>query len=66
MNVVLNGNSIDVASNISVYEILEVHNINPAQVIVELNKSIAPKDSWNTLILKENDSIEVLRFVGGG
>ena len=66
MKVILNGSPLEVASNITISKILESHNINPAQVIVELNRTIAPKDSWDTLKLKENDSMEVLRFVGGG
>ena len=37
-----------------------------AMVAVELNLDILPRDSFSSTVLKENDCIEVVRFVGGG
>ncbi|EAJ0361111.1 sulfur carrier protein ThiS [Campylobacter lari] len=35
-------------------------------IALELNGEIIPKDKFENLILKENDKIEIVTFVGGG
>ena len=36
------------------------------RVAVELNREIAPRDSWSQTILKDGDRLEIVHFVGGG
>ena len=36
------------------------------RVVVERNLEIVPLDDLEKVILKEGDTVEVLRFVGGG
>lgn len=38
----------------------------PEHIVVEHNFRIAPADEWPDIILKENDNIEIISFVGGG
>ncbi|EAH8849543.1 sulfur carrier protein ThiS [Campylobacter lari] len=35
-------------------------------IALELNGEIIPKDKFENLILKENDKVEIVTFVGGG
>ena len=37
-----------------------------SKVVVERNLNIIPKDSLKNVLLEDEDTIEVLRFVGGG
>ncbi|MBT0824861.1 sulfur carrier protein ThiS [Campylobacter lari] len=35
-------------------------------IALELNGEIIPRDKFEILILKENDKVEIVTFVGGG
>ncbi|EAH5177103.1 TPA: sulfur carrier protein ThiS [Campylobacter lari] len=35
-------------------------------IALELNGEIIPRDQFENLILKENDKVEIVTFVGGG
>ncbi|MCV3377642.1 sulfur carrier protein ThiS [Campylobacter sp. IFREMER_LSEM_CL2194] len=35
-------------------------------IALELNGEIIPRDKFENLILKENDKVEIVTFVGGG
>ncbi|EGK8091341.1 sulfur carrier protein ThiS [Campylobacter lari] len=35
-------------------------------IALELNSEIIPRDKFENLILKENDKVEIVTFVGGG
>jgi sulfur carrier protein len=66
MNITLNGQSEALTAPCSLYDFLRERNLEPAKVIVEHNGNIIPQADWHTLLLKEQDCLEVLRFVGGG
>ena len=40
--------------------------INSQHVAVELNEMIVPKAEYSKTVLKDGDTVEVVRFVGGG
>jgi len=66
MNLKLNGKTVESRENVSLYEFLVSMQFELERLVVELNFEIAPKENWKDIILKENDIIEVLSFVGGG
>lgn len=66
MKVSLNGESIDIENHSTIDSLLLDRNIDSKSVVVEYNLSILKPLEWSNTTLKENDSIEVLRFVGGG
>ncbi len=35
-------------------------------VAVEINENILPRSSYNQAVLKDNDHVEIVQFVGGG
>ena len=61
----VNGEIID-ASGKSIAELLEDMNCPVGRVAVELNEAIVPKSTYGETILKNGDSVEIVRFVGGG
>lgn len=66
MNIRVNGQIENVEHNTTIIDILNQKSLNPENVVVEYNLNIVKSDLWNNTILKENDSLEVLSFVGGG
>lgn len=50
----------------TIIELLELKGIEHEKVIIEYNYDILMREDWKNTILKEEDVIEVLRFVGGG
>ena len=50
----------------TVSEILADMEINSQHVAVELNEMIVPKAEYSKTVLKVGDTVEVVRFVGGG
>ena len=51
------------------YRILELVNdlkIPLKKVAIELNQEIIDKKNINKIILKKNDKIEIVHFIGGG
>lgn len=62
----LNGEKIEFREGMTVSELVAEMGFSEAMVAVELNLDILPKDSFSSTVLKENDCIEVVRFVGGG
>ena len=61
----LNGEYADIAGK-SIAEIVEEFGYNKARVAVELNGAIVPKAKYAETVVKENDTLEVVSFVGGG
>ena len=62
----LNGNSHDIPSDVeNVQQLLGHLNLGDRILIVELNKEIIAKESYNKPI-KDRDQIEIIHFVGGG
>lgn len=61
----INGERTD-ASGKSVAELLEALGYSQQRVAVELNEKIVPKASYSETFVKDGDSVEIVRFVGGG
>ncbi len=66
MNVTINGEKKDVPDHITVLGLLEFLQIRHQRVAVELNETIIKKDRYAQTDLKEDDSLEVVSFMGGG
>ena len=50
----------------SLLELLGTLDINPTRVAVERNRDIVPKREYETTLLADGDTIEIVQFVGGG
>ncbi|MEC7091429.1 MAG: sulfur carrier protein ThiS [Pseudomonadota bacterium] len=66
MNIVLNGEEINIADNLNVMGLIELYELPAIKVAVERNLEIVPKSAYVTTMLKENDKIEIVHFIGGG
>lgn len=62
----LNGQGFQLNKEISLLQFLQENKYDISKIAVELNGSIAPKCTYENIILQETDSLEVVSFVGGG
>lgn len=67
MNVTLNGNKIKVDEDLIVTSLLSSQNVPyPDMVSVQINGDILERETFETTVIKEDDEIEFLFFMGGG
>ena len=62
----VNGKSMDMDEITTISSLLSKLGINEEKVVVELNKEIVIKEEYSKINLQEDDTIEVISFVGGG
>ena len=63
--VTINGKQ-EQAAGMTILAYLQQAGYTPERVVVEKNLEIIPRESLNSNLLEAGDSVEVLRFVGGG
>lgn len=66
MPITVNGQQMDFRSGMTVLALLEDKGLNPATVVVELNGRIIPGDAFAEAQINDDDTLEILGFVGGG
>ena len=66
MQINVNGENKECPTGTSVSKLLESLDIDNRHIAVELNHKIVPRKQFNEKILQENDSLEIVTFVGGG
>ncbi len=66
MQITVNGEKKECPTGTSVSKLLESLDIDNRYVAVELNLKIIPRTQFSEKMLQENDSIEIVTFVGGG
>ena len=62
----LNGKKIQINNNESLKKLVKRLNLPLNKVALELNKKIIDKKKLNLIKLNNNDTIEVVNFIGGG
>lgn len=53
-------------AGMNLLEYLKDAGYQPEKIVVERNLEIIPRDQLQNTVIQDNDSIEVLSFVGGG
>ena len=67
MIITINGKKYsDYQEGITVMELIEKLNLHKKQIIVELNQLALIKIDYQTLSLKDGDSIEIVQIAAGG
>ena len=62
----LNGKKISIKSKYSLLDLLKKYKLSDKKVAVEHNGIIVPKVKYKNKILKNNDKLEIVHFIGGG
>lgn len=66
MTITLNGEDFFLDAPLSLYNLLCNLNVYDKVMAAAVNTYIVKKDEWKNYIIKENDNVELLHFVGGG
>ncbi|MDT3705075.1 MAG: sulfur carrier protein ThiS [Thermincola sp.] len=66
MKIKVNGQEIEVDNGLTILSLLEGKKINPAAVVVEHNLAIPAREKWADIQINEGDTIEIVKFMGGG
>lgn len=66
MIVTINGKKETFERTLSLLELIKEKGLNKDKIVIERNLEIVPKDKLETTLLSNNDSIEIIAFVGGG
>ena len=62
----LNGKKVSIKSNYSIFDLLKRYNLSNKKVAIEHNGIIIPRINYKKKILKSNDKVEIVSFIGGG
>ncbi len=66
MRVFVNGESREVQGNPSLAELINQLDLPAARIAVELNREVVRRSEWGGTMLRDDDRIEIVHFVGGG
>ena len=62
----LNGEDRSLAPDTTVSSLLEFLNLPATNVVVERNRQIVDRETFDREVLDDGDEVELIRFVGGG
>ena len=66
MTILLNGDRHELASPMSVAELLTELDIDARRVAVEHNLIVVKRNAYADTVVREGDAVEIVNFVGGG
>ena len=66
MTILLNGEARDIGSGSTLLDLLRTLGLDPAAVVVELNRNIVRKPAIADTPLHDGDQVELVHFVRGG
>tara|TARA_B100000963_G_C22310328_1_gene529746 strand:- start:127 stop:330 length:204 start_codon:yes stop_codon:yes gene_type:complete len=62
----LNGKKISIKTGSSILDLLKKYKLDNKKIAIEYNGVIIQKIKYNKKILKNNDKLEIVHFIGGG
>ena len=66
MKIKLNGEEKDIEGGLNIAGLLTILGLKKETVAIEQNGEIIRKPDYRNAVLKENDIVEIVHFVGGG
>ena len=66
MKITVNGEEREVEAGATVAGLLELLELKPERLAVELNRRIIRRADWGRTALNDDDRVEIVHFVGGG
>ena len=66
MQIVLNGQKVEVPDGTTVHRLAERFQLNPKALLAERNGEALHRTDWTELTLQAGDRIELIRVVAGG
>jgi thiamine biosynthesis protein ThiS len=66
LRILINGESKEFDEGISLSTLIELLELPPQRIAVELNREVIRRADWNITVLRNEDRLEIVHFVGGG
>lgn len=66
MKITVNGEIRELEKEVDLAGLLDLLSLPSQRVAVELNREVIPKRNWNATIVRDDDRVEIVHFVGGG
>lgn len=66
MQIILNGSPREITPGMTLSQLVETLGPDPRGIAIERNLEIVPKSQHPNVVLEDGDTLEVVRFVGGG
>ena len=66
MIIICNGKEMEVAEGLTIERLILDLDLNPDTVVVECDGKIVLRGAYESHVLQESSTLELIRFVGGG
>lgn len=66
IQITVNGNETQIASTMTVEELLNTVEVPPNYLAVEVNEEVVPREDYANVKVTDGDRVEVVTLVGGG
>jgi thiamine biosynthesis protein ThiS len=66
MQVFVNGDERQLSGTPSLEDLITQLELPAARIAIELNREVVHRSDWSSTMLKDDDRIEIVHFVGGG
>ena len=66
LRILVNGEPQEVEENISLPALVAALKLKAEQIAIELNHNVVRRAQWDNTLLRPDDKVEIVHFVGGG
>jgi thiamine biosynthesis protein ThiS len=66
LRIQVNGQPREAEDSLSLRDLIASLDLKPEQIAIELNQMVIRRMHWQSTILREDDKVEIVHFVGGG
>ncbi len=66
ISIIVNGETLTIAQDLTVSDFVRQQQLTPERVAIEYNRLILARSRWSDTLLKPEDQLEIVHFVGGG
>jgi sulfur carrier protein len=66
LRILVNGEVKECEEGISLSDLIELLELQPQRIAVELNREVVRRADWKSTVLRNEDRLEIVHFVGGG
>jgi|TARA_B110000263_G_scaffold70250_1_gene61144 sulfur carrier protein len=66
ISITVNGDKLKIEEDSTIEILLELLNITPARLAIEINGEVIPRSEILAKVLQEGDILEIVKAIGGG
>ena len=66
MRIQINGEPREIPDGTTLAQLVSILQLKPEQIAIELNRTVVRRAEWSNATLRDDDTLEIVHFVGGG